>query len=241
MMKKTIRYAVCVVIAAMMLTAGGAWAASSVSLPGDIDGDGYAATVRDAILLARYLGGIEVSADIAAMDIDKDGEVTPMDAMILARYIAGWEGYDRYFTVEDNNESETETITLASYRSAVSGHSSVTTLLGGYKGGGKFEITEEQYNALSYFNGTYNNDTNTSYAGLNTTMVLYTVDEAAGTVTIGTILSLKTTMEQGIGVRYYLDLGATVLHDAPGGPHDYLVWTNPNNVNESYVMHLDRH
>ena len=62
---------------------------------GDVDGDGIRATLRDEILLVRYLSGWKsVQIIAAAADVDGDGKVTPKDAMILARHIAGWKGYE---------------------------------------------------------------------------------------------------------------------------------------------------
>ncbi|MDR0852330.1 MAG: bacterial Ig-like domain-containing protein [Clostridiales Family XIII bacterium] len=57
---------------------------------GDLDGDGYA-TVFDAMLLVRYITGLETltSAQIAAVDMDGDGYLTIMDAVLLLRKSVG--------------------------------------------------------------------------------------------------------------------------------------------------------
>ena len=44
----------------------------------------------DAILLDRYLAGWNVKIELAAADVDGDGEVNDWDAIILDRYLAGW-------------------------------------------------------------------------------------------------------------------------------------------------------
>ena len=39
-----------------------------------------------------------------AADIDRDGDVNAKDRMLLARFLAGWEGYDEWFTGEEESE-----------------------------------------------------------------------------------------------------------------------------------------
>ena len=42
-------------------------------------------------VLARHLAGWTVEiADLAAADVDGDGEVTDWDGVVLDRYLAGW-------------------------------------------------------------------------------------------------------------------------------------------------------
>ncbi|MDR0852607.1 MAG: dockerin type I repeat-containing protein [Clostridiales Family XIII bacterium] len=57
---------------------------------GDIDGDGYV-TAYEAVLLARYVTGLETLTpeQIAAADMDGDGFLTIMDAVLLLRKVAG--------------------------------------------------------------------------------------------------------------------------------------------------------
>ena len=71
---------------------------------GDADGDGIRCTLRDAVVLARYIAGWKDYDRFiipAAADSDGDGTITAYDAMILARYIAGWQGYDACFRRHD--------------------------------------------------------------------------------------------------------------------------------------------
>ncbi|MDR0851853.1 MAG: dockerin type I repeat-containing protein [Clostridiales Family XIII bacterium] len=57
---------------------------------GDLDGDGIV-TVFEAVILARYITGLETltPAQIAAVDMDGDGELTIMDAVLLLRKSVG--------------------------------------------------------------------------------------------------------------------------------------------------------
>lgn len=61
---------------------------------GDVTDDGMI-EAEDALLIARFVAGWDVSINEKAADIDKDGEITPRDSMIIARYNAEWEGYKK--------------------------------------------------------------------------------------------------------------------------------------------------
>ncbi len=60
------------------------------SIPGDITGDGEVNN-QDAIVLMRYMNGIEVSYMKYNLDTDGDGSVTNRDVTILLQYLAGYE------------------------------------------------------------------------------------------------------------------------------------------------------
>jgi hypothetical protein len=59
-------------------------------IPGDIDANGEV-TVKDAVLLFRYVAEWDVEVDEDALDVTGDGEVTVKDAVLLFRYIAEWD------------------------------------------------------------------------------------------------------------------------------------------------------
>lgn len=62
---------------------------------GDIDGDGYT-TMKDSMLLFRYISGWSVDVDTAALDVNGDNTINNKDAMTHFRYTAGWEGITLY-------------------------------------------------------------------------------------------------------------------------------------------------
>lgn len=60
-----------------------------VRVPGDTDGDGQV-TLRDAILISRYLaGGWNVTIDLSSADVNGDGEVGLLDVVLIKRYLVG--------------------------------------------------------------------------------------------------------------------------------------------------------
>ena len=60
-----------------------------VRVPGDTDGNGQI-TLRDAILISRYLvGGWEVTLDLASADVNGDGIVNLMDVVLIKRFLVG--------------------------------------------------------------------------------------------------------------------------------------------------------
>ena len=63
---------------------------------GDVDGDGNVATMRDAMVLMRYVASWpNLDVQLEATDLDADGEFATMrDAMILIRHVAGWENFE---------------------------------------------------------------------------------------------------------------------------------------------------
>lgn len=117
-----------------------------------------------------------------------------------------------------------------------------------------FEISAEQYLALSFYDAelkaAYNDAYSTNWAGLNTTLKLYRYFKNGTTEIIDIPAeNILTEVQQGLGTKYYLTLkGVTKLYDGVTDPlkvhaqelveRDYLVWTNPYNTNETYKMHL---
>ena len=47
--------------------------------------------LNDAILLRRYVAGWDVTIDLLAADVNRDGQVKLNDAILLRRYVAGWD------------------------------------------------------------------------------------------------------------------------------------------------------
>lgn len=65
---------------------------STVTLPGDINGDGKV-TPNDGQLFREYFAGKDVAVHPLNADVNEDTLVNRKDAMILSRYLAGWDGY----------------------------------------------------------------------------------------------------------------------------------------------------
>ncbi|MBR5947341.1 MAG: InlB B-repeat-containing protein [Clostridia bacterium] len=55
---------------------------------GDADQDGDV-DMSDALLILRYVMGLEPNADTYAMDIDGDGQITMVDALLVQRHVMG--------------------------------------------------------------------------------------------------------------------------------------------------------
>ena len=53
---------------------------------GDADQDGDV-DMADALLVLRYVMGLEPDADTTAMDINRDGEITMVDALLIQRHV----------------------------------------------------------------------------------------------------------------------------------------------------------
>ena len=64
------------------------WEEESVNY-GDSNNDGKI-DVKDAVLLAQFLAGWDVSIDFNSADCNADGELSIKDAVLLAQYLAGW-------------------------------------------------------------------------------------------------------------------------------------------------------
>ncbi len=101
-----------------------------------------------------------------------------------------------------------------------------------------YQITAEQYAALSAYAANYNNNWNDQYAGIGTTMKLYNGAVAVKDFTDANI-NVDTWVEQRIGNEYYLciELKAGKYVTVAADPA-YLVFTNPDNTNESYKIEL---
>jgi len=59
-------------------------------VPGDANEDGEV-DGRDALLIARYEAGWDVTINLENADVNGDGEADGRDALLIARYEAGWD------------------------------------------------------------------------------------------------------------------------------------------------------
>ena len=60
-----------------------------VRVAGDADGNGQV-TLRDAIVIARYLaGGWNITVDLSSADVDADGDVDLIDVVLIKRFLVG--------------------------------------------------------------------------------------------------------------------------------------------------------
>ena len=57
-------------------------------ISGDADGDGET-SLKDVVLITRYLAGWGITVDLDASDVNKDGEVSLKDVVMIRRYLAG--------------------------------------------------------------------------------------------------------------------------------------------------------
>lgn len=109
-----------------------------------------------------------------------------------------------------------------------------------------FKLTKAQYDALSAYQSIYNNNWNDQDAGIGTTMKLY----SNGNVVSDFIndrysgkqyIDVDTQVVSRIGDYYYLyiKLVPGVYKTITATDPAYLVFTNPNNTNESYKIELE--
>jgi hypothetical protein len=111
-----------------------------------------------------------------------------------------------------------------------------------YKDGSivQFKLDKAQYDALSAYLSVYNDNKNMQNAGIGTTMKLYSKDNVVSGFTWKNVY-IDTYVVTRIGDYYYLYIGlndgiyTTITANDPA----YLVFTNPNNTNESYKIELE--
>ncbi|MBR0302568.1 MAG: alkaline phosphatase, partial [Clostridia bacterium] len=56
---------------------------------GDVNGDGRV-SIKDSLLLRRYIAGLDDDISGNAADVNSDGNVTTADVLMLRRHLAGW-------------------------------------------------------------------------------------------------------------------------------------------------------
>lgn len=102
-----------------------------------------------------------------------------------------------------------------------------------------WEISAKQYEKLSAFLD-YNGNWNIPNPSINLMLRAYINNTE---ISLAGITFLRTYVEQGIGVRYYLGItstGTSAFDCSLASPLKlYLVWNNPDNTNESFKLHLE--